>query len=274
MENVSAPEKMIDEEDGRVREDSISKKAVNFEDSSFVSENKSGKKVEKKPAKKMKKEESTPVVVEEVVVEEAVEPVIEENNDEDFDNSEAEAFEAKHGGTDEKKEDEPEEETEEQEENRVEKAMEEIAEQPFEVAMENLEVTKAEVVNAARGVFGKNGYFEMEFSLPFGENFTLRSKSVNDYVDYNSYVRRLLLEPISQKEYDTFTQMRNLSYAMASIDGEDIGDKTVEEKFEIISALSEIKITAIINVSKKFWRVTHLLLHPKAIDFFSQSPEV
>ncbi len=158
-------------------------------------------------------------------------------------------------------------------EQQMDKVIREIAEQPFEVAMNNLEVAQEDVVSAAEGVFSSKGYFEKEFSLPFNGAVTMRSKSVNDYVDYSEYVRRLLLDPISQKEFDTFTQIRNLAYAIVVIDGDDISHLPVEERFDMLRKMSEIKITAIINNTKSFWRVTHLLLHPGLVDFLAHMPE-
>jgi len=158
-------------------------------------------------------------------------------------------------------------------EEAMDKVIREIAEQPFEVAMNNLEVKKEDVISAAAGVFSSKGYFEDDFDLPFGGSVTMRSKTVNDYVDYTEYVRRLLLDPISQKEFDTFTQMRNMAYAVVSIDGDDISEMSTDDKFELLKNMSEIKITAIINNTKSFWRITHLLLHPGLVDFLVSTPE-
>jgi hypothetical protein len=256
---------------GEVTEDSISTKAVNFEDSSFLAKNEAKKGSGSSKKTDSSKEEAQDVSQDEDdVVDEAQDVKEDPYIDEDFDNSEAEEFERQFEDT---SSDVAEEETEESEAELMDRVMSEIADQPFEVAMENLQVSKEDVILAGKGVFSKKGYFEMRFELPFGEYVILRSKTVNDFIDYNAYVRRLLLEPISQKEYDTFTQMRNTAYAIAELDGVDYRDIDIEEKFEVVSAMSEIKITAIINATARFWRVAHLLLHPKAIDFFLNSPE-
>ena len=219
-------------------EDSISTEAIDFEDSSFVEENKH----------KGKKAVS-----------------VADNDDDDTDEYERKFIEAE---IDRISKDE-----DISEEAAMDKVIREIAEQPFEVAMNNLEVTKAQVIHAATGVFSSKGYFEMDFSLPFGGSVTMRSKSVNDYVDYNEYVRRLLLDPISQKEFDTFTQLRNMTYAIVSMDGDDYSEMDIEDKFTMLKGTSEIKITAIVNEAKPFWRVTHLLLHPGLVDFLAETPE-
>jgi hypothetical protein len=262
---------------GEVTEDSISTKAVNFEDSSFLAKNeaKTGKKGKEKPSVNNEESGSSEDEIEDNGIEE--DGTTDKSDvldfDEDFDNSEAEEFEKQFETTSSDDDSDDEDKKEESEAELMDRVMSEIADQPFEVAMENLQVSKEDVIMAGKGVFSKKGYFEMRFELPFGEYVILRSKTVNDFIDYNAYVRRLLLEPISQKEYDTFTQMRNTAYAIAEIDGVDYRDVDIEEKFEIVSAMSEIKITAIINATARFWRVAHLLLHPKAIDFFLNSPE-
>ncbi len=281
MNGITPPPKTGDPiEDAKIGEHSISTKAIDFEKSSFVAENKS--KASKKPSvdkADSQKTQDSPDEPDDTV------PTDAEDNDTsdrkvsggkgsfteeelDFDNSEAEEFEQMYGGADEEdtQDDLPPEQI-------IDNAMQEIADQPFEVAMENLGVSKTEVLNAAKGVFSEKGYFEMRFSLPFGEYVVLKSKTINDFVDYNEYVRRLLADPLSQKEYDTFTQMRNLAYAIAEIDGKDYRDTSIEERYQIVSNMSEIKVTAIINSSVKFWRTAHLLLHPKAIDFLLSSQE-
>lgn len=220
-------------------ESSISTDAVDFEDSSFLEENKhAGKSTD------VKKSEDEADDVDEY-----------EKNFIDREIAKAE------------------EEYELSEEEAMDKVIKEIAEQPFEVAMNNLEVSKDNLIRAASGVFSSKGYFEQEFSLPFGGNITMRSKTVNDYVDYTEYVRRLLLDPISQKEFDTFTQLRNMAYAVVVIDGDDLSQMDIEDKFQMLRNTSEVKITAIINLTKEFWRTTHLLLHPGLVDFLVSIPE-
>jgi len=281
MNGVTPPPKSGDPvEDAKIGEHSISTKAIDFEKSSFVAKNKAGG--SKKPPKDKNDEQTEQDSSD--GQDNAASAATEDDDasgkkvsggkgsfteeELDFDNSEAEEFEQAYGG---------EEEEDVQEDLPPEKimddAMQEIADQPFEVAMENLGISKTEVLNAAKGIFSKKGYFEMRFDLPFGEYVVLKSKTINDFVDYNEYVRRLLADPLSQKEYDTFTQMRNLAYAIAEIDGEDYRDTSVEERYQIVSNMSEIKVTAIINSSVKFWRTAHLLLHPKAIDFLLSSQE-
>jgi len=146
-----------------------------------------------------------------------------------------------------------------------------MSEQPFEVAMSNLEVTEDDVIYAAKSLFSSKGYFEMEFDLPFDGHITLRSKSMNDYIDYNEYVRRLLIDEISQREFDTFTQLRNLSYCMVELDGDDFSEMSIEERYKHLLGLSDIKISAIIMHTKNFWRVSHLMLHPRLVDFLLQN---
>jgi len=154
----------------------------------------------------------------------------------------------------------------------ADKVMHELAEQPFEVAMSNLEVTKDEVLFAAEQVFSAKGYFEMEFDLPFNGHITLRSKTINDYINYTEYVRRLLLEPISQKEFDAVTEARHLAYAIIELDGDDYSALDIEEKFDMVRNMSEPKLTLILNTTKKFWRVAHILLHPGLSDFLLKTP--
>ncbi len=222
----------------KLNEDSISTEAIDFEESSFVEKNKHAGKKTPKP----KQEDSDDVDdYENSFIEAEAEKIVEEDNL--------------------------------TEEEKMDKIVHEIADQPFEVAMGNLEVNKEDLIRAAAGVFSAKGYFEQDFDLPFGGSVTMRSKTVNDYVDYTEYVRRLLLDPISQKEFDTFTQLRNLSYAVVTLDGDDLSDMEIEERFKLLTNTSEIKITAIINLTKGFWRVAHLLLHPGLVDFLASSPE-
>jgi len=229
--------KKVESANDKLTEDNISTEAIDFEESSFLEKNKhAGQKTEAP-------------------------------KEEDEDNAEAyeQSFVDKEMNKAEEEDLSPEE--------AMDKVIREIADQPFEVAMSNLEVEKNQVVEAASGIFSSKGYFEKDYSLPFGGEVTMRSKTVNDYVDYTEYVRRLLLDPISQKEFDTFTQMRNLSYAIVAIDGDDISELSIDDKFALLTGMSEIKITAIINNTKVFWRITHLLLHPGLVDFLAQTPE-
>jgi len=221
---------------GSLSEDSISTEAIDFEESSFLEKNKNA----------------------------GVIPGPKEDDEEDVDDYERSFIE---------KESERLKDENVSEEDAMDQIMHEIADQPFEVAMGNLEVDKSDLIKAAAGVFSSKGYFEQDFDLPFGSSVTMRSKTVNDYVDYTEYVRRLLLDPISQKEFDTFTQLRNLSYAVVALDGDDMSEMSANDRYDMLKETSEVKITAIINTTKSFWRIAHLLLHPGLVDFLAQSPE-
>ncbi len=150
--------------------------------------------------------------------------------------------------------------------------MKDIASAPFEVAMSNIGVDEAALIKAAKGIFSADGFFEMEFKLPFGGSITLRSKTTLDNLDYAIYIRRLGIEKISQLEYDTLEQIRNLSYAVRQLDGVDYSEKTYEERYDGLLGTSEAKVSAIITSTVMFWRVSHLLLHPGLIDFLEQTP--
>ena len=151
--------------------------------------------------------------------------------------------------------------------------MKDIASAPFETAMSNIGVEGSDLTIAAKGIFSSNGYFDMSFTLPFDGSITLRSKTTLDNLDYAKYIRRLGIEKISQMEYDTLEQIRNLSYAIITLDGVDYSEKTYEEKYEMLLSMSEAKVAAIIVETVSFWRVSHLLLHPGLIDFLQQTPE-
>ncbi len=151
--------------------------------------------------------------------------------------------------------------------------MKDIASAPFEVAMSNIGVDEDALIEAARGIFSSNGFFEMSFKLPYGGSVTLRSKTTLDNLDYAIYIRRLAIEKISQLEYNTLEQIRNLSYAVRELDGVDYSNKTYEEKYQMFLETSEAKVAAIISNTVMFWRVSHLLLHPGLIDFLEQTPE-
>ena len=235
-----SPERKVETASDNLEEDSISTEAIDFEDSSFIAKNKNRKKDDTKK---------------------------EEHKDENEDEDDVDDYEKSFLGKDEKPEDDV------PIEKKMDDIIHEIADQPFEVAMDNLEVKKEDLIHAAAGIFSQKGYFEEEYDLPFGDSVTLRSKTVNDYIDYTEYVRRLLLEPISQNEYDTFTQIRNLTYAVVVIDGDDISQLPTEEKFNILYNMNEAKISAIINSTKQFWRISHLLLHPGLVDFLVSIPE-
>lgn len=158
------------------------------------------------------------------------------------------------------------------EEEIVLDVMKDIASAPFESAMSNIGVDNDDLIYAAKGIFSADGYFEMEFKLPFGGNVTLRSKTTLDNLDYAMYIRRLGLEKISQLEYDTLEQIRNLSYAVRVLDGVDYSDKSYEERYNALLGMSEAKVASIITNTVSFWRVSHLLLHPGLIDFLEQTP--
>ncbi len=151
--------------------------------------------------------------------------------------------------------------------------MKDIASAPFEVAMSNIGVDEEVLIEAARGIFSANGYFELSFDLPFGGKVTLRSKTTLDNLDYATYIRRLGIEKISQLEYDTLEQIRNLSYAVRELDGIDYSKRTYDERYKAFLSMSEAKTAAIIGRTVMFWRVSHLLLHPGLIDFLEQTPE-
>ncbi len=151
--------------------------------------------------------------------------------------------------------------------------MKDIASAPFEVAMSNIGVDKDDLLAAAKGIFSIDGFFDMTYALPFGGKVTLRSKSTLDNLDYAIYIRRLGLEKISQLEYDTLEQIRNLSYAVMELDGVDLSEMAAEKRYDALLGMSEAKIAAIINRTASFWRVSHLLLHPELIDFLGQTPE-
>lgn len=214
-------------------EDSISTEAIDFEDSSFLEENDHKGDSESKELDEYEKE-----IVEKSAVK--------------------------------KEEDEEEYLSPEQ---KMDKIIKEIANQPFEVALGNLEISKEEVIRAAHGIFSSKGYFESTYNLPFGGTVTMRSKTVNDYIDYTEYVRRLLLDPISQKEFDTITQLRNMAYAVVEMDGDDFSEMGIEDKFNMLRNTSEVKVTALINETVTFWRTAHMLLHPGLIDFLASTPE-
>ena len=152
--------------------------------------------------------------------------------------------------------------------------MKDIASAPFEVAMSNIGVNEDDLIHAAKGIFSADGYFDMSFMLPFGGNITLRSKTTLDNLDYAIYIRRLGIEKISQMEYDTLEQIRNLAYAVRTLDGVDYSEKTHDEKYNALLGMSEAKVAAIIAGTVSFWRVSHLLLHPGLIDFLQSTPEV
>jgi len=158
-------------------------------------------------------------------------------------------------------------------EERYKELMDEISEQPFELAVSNLEVDEEDVIKAAREVLSPLGYFEKSYKLPFGSTFTLRSKTINDFTDYLEYVRRLMVDPITEKQYETLTQIRNLSYALVEIDGDDLSEMEIEDKFQFLYAMSDAKITMIIQQSVDFWRISHLLLHPGLTDFLLEQPQ-
>lgn len=237
-ENVEQP-KRVEVANDKLTENSISTEAIDFEDSAFLEKNKhAGKPKEKKETKT---EEDSAEAYEQSFIDKELQKTEEEENL--------------------------------TEEEAMDKVIREIAEQPFEVAMNNLEVSKESIIRAAAGVFSNKGYFEQEFKLPFNGSVTLRSKTVNDYIDYTEYVRRLLIEPISQKEFDTFTQLRNLAYAIVELDGDDWSAMSIDDRFNKLRGTSEVKITAIINTTKEFWRICHLLLHPGLVDFLASTPE-
>ena len=112
--------------------------------------------------------------------------------------------------------------------------MKDIASAPFETAMSNIGVNEGELIVAAKGIFSADGYFDMNFKLPFGGNVTLRSKTTLDNLDYAIYIRRLGIEKISQLEYDTLEQIRNLAYAIRTLDGVDHSKKTYDEKYNLL----------------------------------------
>jgi len=244
MENVTPPpvqekKHVLTVEDA---EASISTGAIDFEDSSFVEENK---------FKSAGKDKVAP----------------EENNDEK--DGDAEAYEKQFIDNAGEKQEVDDHDSRE----NMEKIMQELADQPFEVAMSNLEVEKEDLLSAAEQVFSKSGFFEMDFNLPFGGTVTLRSKTINDYIDYTEYVRRLLLDPISKNEFNAVTEARHLAYAIVELDGDDYSQLDIEDKFKMVRDMSEIKLTTILNSTKSFWRVAHVLLHPGLSDFLLRTHE-
>jgi len=260
-----------------ITEEDIPDNAIDFEASMFVEENSAKGEAIKDIAKKASKtkEDSSSDAAKDEPEEKDTDVERDNTKEDDVESEEAGMTEEEYVLEQLKKSESQSEAQEEEEltpEEKMNKILREIAEQPFDVAMTNLEVDRDEVVNAAREVFEK-GYFEMTFELPFNNHVRLRSKTINDFIDYTEYVRRLLLKPISQKEFDTLSQMRNLSYAIVELDGDDWSQLNIDDKYKMLMDMSEQKITAIINATTRFWKVAHLLLHPKLNDFLSQSPE-
>ncbi len=157
-------------------------------------------------------------------------------------------------------------------EDKIKDAMKDIASAPIEEAMSNMGVSEDELIMAAKGVF-EDGFYVHTFKLPFGGSVTLSSRSTLDNLDYAMYIRRLGLEQISNLEYETLEQIRNLTYAIAELDGEDYSILEYEERYDKLLAMGEAKVAAIINHTSIFWKTAHILLHPGLVDFLEQTPE-
>ena len=157
-------------------------------------------------------------------------------------------------------------------EDKIKDVMKDIASAPIEEAMSNIGVSEDELTMAAKGVF-ENGFYTHSFKLPFGGSVTLSSRSTLDNLDYAMYIRRLSLEQISNLEYETLEQIRNLTYAITKLDGEDYSALEYEERYDRLLAMGEAKVAAIINCTSIFWKTAHILLHPGLIDFLGQTPE-
>ena len=80
-------------------------------------------------------------------------------------------------------------------------------------------------------------------------------------------MRRILITQISQREFETLRQLRQLSYAIVNWGLDDIQDYDAEAKFKYLLSKDELAITMVINASRNFWRISHLLMHPGAVSF-------
>ncbi len=143
--------------------------------------------------------------------------------------------------------------------------------QPFSIVMENLEVTETDFHNACRSLFVK-GYYTEEINI-LGFKVVLRSKNMNNHVDFAEYMRRILITQISQREFETLRQLRQMAYAIVSYGGEDWSELSIADKFEKLLDKDEMILTMIINSSTHFWRISHLMMHPGALSFLERLPQ-
>lgn len=143
--------------------------------------------------------------------------------------------------------------------------------QPFNIVMENFGIEGAEFTQACRDLFIK-GHYSVTIDL-LGLKIVLRSKNMNNHVDFADYMRRILIGQISQREFETLRQLRQLSYAIVEYGDEDWSELDIKEKFDKLLEKDEMAITMLINASVNFWRISHLMMHPGALSFLEIKPQ-
>jgi len=143
---------------------------------------------------------------------------------------------------------------------------EQILSMPFEIAMENLKVSKEEVIEAGKQLF-ETGNFKYEIELPFGNKCVLQSKKVLDEADYFSFLFNAIEKQMNMEEFQYILNIRNLAHSLVSINDEDYTDKTFEEKYEMLMDMPAPFVAAILNASSKFWAILLLMLHKDFVGF-------
>lgn len=194
------------------------------------------------------------------------------------DDSEAEAKEG------EQKQTEPENSDEEQKKSDAinekileelfspEQAFQQMMKQPFEIVMENMKIDEDEFVKKCEELFAK-GHFTYNIKI-LNVEIELRSKNIHDHIDFAAFLRMILQrDDISQREYETLRQARQLVYAIKTFNGEDWTKYDIEERWEKVQELDELVVSMIINASEKFWKISNLMLHPGVVDFLQKRPQ-
>jgi len=144
--------------------------------------------------------------------------------------------------------------------------METIFKFPFEVAVQNLKVDKEKLIESGRQMFEK-GYFEEEFKLPFGNNFTLRTSKAIDDLDYYTFVMEAIKKDMSIEEFNYLLSIRNMAKALVKFRGEDYSNKATEEKMDMLLNMSAPLVKSMLEVSKDFWSILMLMMHPGFVGF-------
>ena len=141
-----------------------------------------------------------------------------------------------------------------------------LLKQPIELAIQNLGLEEEEVIEAAKQLF-ETGDFVKTFDLPFGLSFTLKTRKVFDDIDYFTFIKEAIEQNVTIDQFEFMNSIRNLAHAIQRIGKEDYSELSVQERYEILKQKPASLIGAIMARSKKFWRISIILIHSELVDF-------
>ena len=168
---------------------------------------------------------------------------------------------------------EPSQNSNSKKENKFEE-MQKMFKLPFEVAMQNLKVDKSLVLKLGEQLLTK-GYVQEKIEFPVDNYMILTSKKASDELDYYTFVVQAIEKNLTEDEFEYLLGVRNLASMLLELKfgeyHENFKGKNIEYKYSKLLELPSISLRIIMMQSAKFQSAMLLLMHPKAIDFLTNS---